>query len=253
MSTKRILSITIFGLLLIATAIGAMLLTSSVRRESAAVMLPETPLIAERPSGTEYDALSRVEADRETIQDIISTLTRPEIYSRSVVVENFWEDGSARFDIDVSVKEQVTSVRIIQPVGPARRIIITPDAVHIWEEGDSTAYVALPAAVGLGQLPADEWQMLLTFESIEQLDINDIVDAGYIEFDGQLCFFFVYRSPLLGNLRTYYISLDLGLVIAVQEYDESGRLIYTMSANEPLIGEVSPDAFILPDGMEVLG
>jgi len=252
MSTKRILSITIFGLLLIATAIGAMLLTASMRRESAAVMLPDTPLIAERANVADHDALSRVEAGRETIQNIISTLTRPEVYSRNITIESFWDGGQAVFDIYISVSHPVTSVQITPPVGPVRRTIVTPDAVYIWEEGDSTVHVSAPAAVGTGQLPSDEWQMLLTFESIEQLDLNDIIDAGYIEFDEQLCFFVVYRSPLLGNLRTYYISLDFGLIIAVHEYDESGRLIYNMSASEPLIGEINPDLFTLPDGTEVL-
>ena len=251
MSTKRILLITIFSLLLIVIAIGVMLLTSSMRRESTAIALPETPLIAERPGGTTHDALSRVEANRETIQDILSTLTRPQVYTRNVTVESFWEDGSAIFDIDVSVIYPLTSIQITPPIGPERRIIITPDAVYIWEQGDQSVHISVPGAVGAGQLPDDEWQMLLTFESVDMLDKNDIVDAGYIEFEGQLCFFVVHRSPLLGNLRTYYISLELGLVIAAWEYDESGELIYAMSASEALIGETLPGSFVLPDGTEV--
>jgi len=251
MSTKRILGITIFGLLIIAATIAAMLLLSSLRRESAAIMLPETPLVSERPSGAEHDDLSRVEVGRDTIQDILSTLKRPEVYSRNVIVESFWEDGSALFDIDVSVKNHITSIQVTPPVGFVRRTIVTPDAVYIWEDGDSTMYVGRSSAVGTGQLPADEWQMLLTFESIDLLNVNDIVDAGYTEVDGDLYFFVVYHSPLLGNLRTYYISLELGLIVSVREYDDNGRLIYTMSAGEPSIGYVSEDAFILPDGTEV--
>jgi len=253
MSTKRILSITIFGLLLIVAFIVTMLLVTSLRRESSAVMLPETPLVSERPSGTEHDALSRVEAGRETIQNIISTLERPEIYSRNIIIENFWEDGSARFYVEISVKNQVTSIHITPPFGPVRRTIVTDDAVYIWEDGDSTFFTGAPTAVGADQFPSDEWQMLLTFESIEGLGVNDIVDAGYVELDGELCFFVVYNSPLLGNLRTYYISLEFGLIVAVHEYDEHGILIYSMSSEEPVIGEAVSYLFILPDGTEVLG
>ena len=252
MSTKRILSITIFGLFLIAFEIGAMLLSSNIRRDSAAIQLPDTPMIVERLSETEPDALSRVEINRDTVQAVVSTLARPEIYSRDVVIESFWEGGQAVFNISVAVKHSATSLSITPPSGQEKRIIITPDKLYIWHAGDDVVFAGSPNSMGDGIRTADEWQMLNTFENILGLSGNDIIDAGYAYFGGEMCVFALYRSPQLGNLRKYYISLDLGLVIAALEHDSRGMLIYTMTAGNTFIGEVNPEAFRLPDGTEVI-
>ena len=251
MSTKRILGITIFGLLLIATAIGAMLLTSTMRRESAAVALPETPPIAERPGSAEPDALVRIEVNRETVQDVVSTLFRPDIYSREVTTESFWEGGQSVFTTQVNVKGEVTALIIAPPDGPKKRIIVTPDFLYIWHDGDDAPYIGRPYSLGYGGRTADEWHMLLTFENILGLSRNDIIDAGVTQRDGKDCVFAVYRSPILGSSRKYFISLDFGLVVAAYEHDSGGMLIYRMTAGETTIGEVNPEAFALPGGTVV--
>ncbi|MCL2226834.1 MAG: hypothetical protein FWB97_04315 [Oscillospiraceae bacterium] len=249
MSTKRVLSITIFGLLLIATAIGAMLLFPRLNRDSAAVELPDTPMTIDRPSEAEPDALSRVEVNRDTIQAVVSTLLpRPAVYSREVIIDSFWEGGQATFAISTTVKNGNTSLHIFPPVGQEKRIIVTPDALYIWYVGDDAPFVSLPASGGDSTRAADEWQMLATFEDILRLRQNDIVDAGFTEFDGEVSVFALYRTPGLGNLRRHYISIDLGLVVAVREYDASGMLIYAMTAGEAQVGIANPEAFTLPDG-----
>jgi len=250
MSTKRIFSITIFGLLLIAAAIVVMLLTLNIRRESQAVALPETPIIVDRPDGTAADPLLRIEINAETIQSVIATLSRPESYSRDVTVESFWDGGQATFQINVNVDSHRTALRITPPVGPERRVIITPNRLYIWNEGDYEPFIGTPTSLE-AIAHSDQWQMLPTFEDIMGLDKKDILDAGYIDIDGALSVFVVYHSPLLGNLRRYYISIEQGLIIAVSEHDETGTLVYSMTATDAIIGDVDEDAFLLPDRLEV--
>jgi hypothetical protein len=215
-------------------------------------VLPETPPIIERPNDTEPDELHRVEVNRETIQAVVSILSRPEIFSRQVTIESFWEGGQAVFVIDVSVYHDMTSLHIVPPVGEEKRIIVTPDKLYIWYPGDESVFVGNPAPSGDGVRAADEWHMLLTFENILDLNRNDIIDGGYTEFNGELSVFALYRSAELGNTREYFISLDLGLVIAVNVHDERNMLIYSMTAGETAVGVISPDAFILPDGIDLI-
>jgi len=252
MSTKKILGITGFGLFLIIGAIVFMLLSGTLRRESAAIELPDTPHIMERPGGSAADALTRIEVNRETVQDVISTIERPEIYTRNIIIESFWDGGQAAFNINVSVRGDLTSIRIYSPIELYRRIIVTPTELFIWHEGDEVPYVGTPNSAGYGgHRAADEWQKLLTFENILDLDRNDIIDAGLTELDGIVCIYALYYSPLLSNSRKYYVSIEDGLVIAVDVHDSDNMLIYTMRAGETQIGETARNAFVLPDGSVV--
>ena len=248
MSIKRILGITVFGVLFIAAVIGVMFLMSYFRRDNDAIPLPGNQSSPE-PSGlAQSDALNRIVAAPDTIQAIISTLSRPDIYSRDVLIETFWEDGHAKYHISTSVADGATSLRILPSAGSEKRIIIFADMLYIWYRGDSTPYIGVIGSPGDRHRNADEWQMLVTYEDILELDQEYVVDAGYTEFGGEYCLYAEYLSPLLGYTMRYYISIELGLVIGAEEYDETGSLVYTMSAGECLVGEINPASFTLPDG-----
>jgi hypothetical protein len=249
MSTKRILGIALFGVLFIITVFGVMLLTLFLKQESDAVALPDISPAVEIPSYIEPDTLDRVEVTKDTIQAVVSmTLSRPVMYSRDVVIKSFWEDGQAEYNISISVWNGMTSLRTLLPMGIEKRTIITPNQLYIWYKGDREPYIGNLSSSGDGYRNADEWQMLITYEDLLQLDKNDISEAGYIEYGGEECVYAVYRSPLLNYTRTFYISLNLGLVIGAEEVDESGKLVYSMTAGECIINEIDPSAFILPDG-----
>jgi len=250
MSTKRILVITIVGIFLIGAAIGVMLLTSFFRSDSSAIELPDTPISAERPNGTEPDARDRVEVAPETVQAIVSTLSRPRTYSRDIVIESFWEDGHAETYVSVSVSGGITSLRITPSVGIYRRIIVTQDAEYIWYSGDSTAFRRSFGVDGDSGKVSDQWQMLLTFEDIFELDIGDIIAADYTDLDGEEGIYIVHRTLVLGHTRAFYISLDQGLIIAALEYDTNGVLVYRMTAGN-FSEEAEAWAFILPDGTDL--
>ena len=252
MSTKRIILITVFGVLLIVAVIGVMLLSSFLRRDNDTVQLPVAAPPIERPKEHEPDAVDSVEVTRDTIQAVISTLSRPSTYSRDVVVENFWSGGRAEYIINVYVKNGITSLRTTTPLGIDKRIVVTNDTLYIWYRGDRDFYAGIIDSTGDEHRKADEWQMLVTFEDILELDKNYIVDAGYTEYEGEDCVYAVYLSPLLGYSRTYYVSLEIGLVIAAEEYDETGELIYSMTAGESFVGDIDSAMFTLPDGTELL-
>jgi len=251
MSTKRVAGITIFGVLFVIIVAGSMLLTSFMRRESDVIPLPEASASAtERPAPPEQDALNRVEVTPDTIQAVISTLARPQIYSRDILIESYWDGGRVEYDVTVSVAGDMTSLRTLSSAGIEKRIIITQDTLYIWYTGDRTLYSGGLGSSGDGRRTADEWQMMVTYEDILGFDKNDIIDAGRIEYGDEDCVYVVYRSPLLGYIRTYYISINLGLVTGAEEYDETGAPVYMMTAGE-CAGEVDAALFVLPDGTDL--
>ena len=253
MSTKRILGISIFGVLFIAIAIGLMLLSSYLGRDIGSVQLPETPVSSGSPATSQPDALDRVEVTKETVQAVISTLRRPATYSRNVTIESYWEsDGQAEYVIGVFVRDGSTSLRINPPVGPLKRTIVTTDSLYIWYSDDLAPFIGDTGSLGDGITNADEWQMLASYEDVLALNKEFITDAGYIEYDGADSIFIEYRSPLLGYSVIYYISVELGLVTAAEEYDTDGTLVYRMTADECMLGYIDPAEFVLPDGTELM-
>ena len=252
MSTKRILGIALFGVLFIAAVVGILLPTLYIARESETIALPDALKSSEAPPIMETDALDRVEVTTETIQAVVAMLSRPEKYSRDVKIASYWEGGQIGYDVSVSVAGNMTSLKTASSLGVEKRIIITPDKLYIWYKGDRAPYIGNLDSSGDVYRSADEWQMLVTYEDVLKLDKKDIIGAGYIEYKGEDCVYAKYRSPLLNYTRTFYISLDAGLVAGAEEYDESGKLIYSMEAGELVLNEFDPAAFILPDGTDLL-
>jgi len=256
MSTKRIVWISVIGVLFILTVIAVMLLTLFFRRENETAPLPEAVISVERPEVTAPDALDRVEVTKDTIQAVIATLSRPEVYSRDVVIKNFWDGGEATFNINTSVMGGLTALKTLTVSGLDKRIIITQDTVYIWYKGEWSPYTGKLDLQSDGYKAADEWQMLVTYEDVLKLNKSDIIDAGYERYDSDSCVYAVYRSPLLGYTRKYYISIepgsnDFGLVIGAEEYDKDGAPVYSMVAGKS-VSDVDPTAFVLPDGTSLL-
>jgi len=252
MSTKRIVGITVFGILFIAAVIGAMLMASYFRRDNEAIPLPAAPTPAGPSADTEPDTFNRVEISKDNIREVVSEMSRPDVYSRDIVIETFWEGGQAAYNISANMSYDVTSLQISQPGGSEKRVIVDADRLYIWYSGETAPFVGSIADGGDGLRTADEWQMLITYEEIPGLDKNGIINAEYTEFGDEDCIFIEYRSPLLGYTREYYISTQLGLIVGAEEYDETGALVYRMTVSDCVEGQIDPEAFILPDGTDLL-
>jgi len=251
MSTKRILGISVFGVLVIVISIGLTLYLSYLERDIEPVRLPEAPVAERSPPAPQPDTLDRVEVTKENVQAVISTLSRPGIYSRNIKVESYWDGGYAWYTVSAAVRNDMTSLRIHPYSGIEKRIIVTPDRLYIWYRGDISPYIGDHSSNGDELRAADEWQMMITYEDILNAGPGDITDAGYTERDGAESIFAVYRSPLLGYIMTCYISIDLGLVTEAEEYDEAGELVYRMTTDGFVADYTDPAFFILPDGIDL--
>jgi hypothetical protein len=73
--------------------------------------------------------------------------------------------------------------------------------------------------------------MLTTYEDVLALDVSAITDAGYETYGGEECIFAEYKSGELGYRTVYYVSIRLGLLVGVNEYDGE-TLVRKMTAGE---------------------
>jgi hypothetical protein len=252
MSTKRILSVALIAALFVAVFVAIVILSSYLGADDGEVTLPTVSQTADTSTTADPTPPDRVEVNADTIQAVVATLSRPGTYSRAIIVESFWADGSVTHNIAVAVDQGVTSLRMHPPASAEKRIIVTPDTLYIWYDGDFAPYVGDAGSPGDALRAADEWQMLVTYEDVLALDPGDIIEAGYVDYGGEDCVYAVHRSPLLGYTTRYYVSLELGLVVGAEEHDRYGSLVYSMLSDECAVGVADPSAFLLPNGTSVL-
>lgn len=248
MSSKRVRFITLLGSLLILVIIGISMLLTYVSKDTREFSLPESA------SGTTYDdssrttddGLNRVSVTLDNVQDVIASLKRPDSYSRRLKIEIFSTQKTAAYELDISVLRGDEAVHAAGP-GTNKNIVLAGDKLYIWYDGDKNYYEgSIGEDESLAQL-ADEYQMMLTYEDVLELDKNSIKDANYMDVNGENCIYVRCVSKLLNYIREYYISTESGLLIKTEEWD-GVTLIYRMTASDFKSDVPEVSEFTLPDG-----
>ena len=132
------------------------------------------------------------------------------------------------------------------PSGAVRHDLTGEDTLYYWYDG-SAQYRQAPA----DERSSDLAQRIPTYETVLELEPEDIVSAGY-ETRGELpCIFVEVRPEGSRQLQRFWISVENGL-LASAETEEDGQLVYRMTAYSPVQTPCPADgSFALPDG-EVL-
>jgi hypothetical protein len=237
------LGIAVFGLVFIVVAVCAVAALSGAGRGTAEIALPEpmTDSSADIPPDGSAHGLQAVEITADNVQDVVATLARPEAYSRSIMVENFWDGGNSVHNFSVAVTAGTTALRT-SVGGKEKNIVVTEEGpymrTYIWYSGDSRVFES-SAEGGAG---ADEYQMILTYEDILKLPRSAIINAGFAGGGGTELYA-TYKSGELGYLTECRVSMSLGLLTSAEIYDGE-TLIYRMTAGECRVGE--PDDIMMP-------
>lgn len=258
MSSKRMLTVVVSGLLFIAVIIVISILYSRATQNIPSVELPEITTSDDGASssgngnGNESDGQTRIDITTDNVQAVIATLvlTKPENYSRSLVVENYWQDGSSKYEIDTSVLNGISRFDI-KNEGMTKHIIISEDSLYIWYDDNTAYYEGDIPADSDGAWLTDEYQMIPTYEDVLALSKDEIINAGYINYEAVSCIFVESASETLGYTNKYFISVVLGLLIAAESYD-GNTLIYKMTAGDCNCSAPDENLFTLPDGVDLV-
>lgn len=196
-------------------------------------------------SGSEHPEQNyqRVEVTTQTVTGVVATLARPASYYRELTVETFWSGGSSNAQVQVWVDGGWSHSSQALPSGAVRHDLTGEEELYYWYEG-SQQYRTAPS----DERSSDLAQHIPTYETVLELDPQEITGAGY-ETRGDLpCIFVEVRRGPSQQLQRFWISVDNGLLVSA-ESEEGGVLIYRMTAYSPVQSPCPGDAsFALPDG-----
>lgn len=161
----------------------------------------------------------------ETVQAVIASMARPEGYTRSVTVEDFWGDSSSTVEFTVQVSGASTKITTLSRQG-IKYILTTDTGTWIWYD---TLDEAFYTAAGT-PYDGDQWVRVLTYEDLLSLSPEEITGAGYEEHNGVWCVYASYDTPNFGYHSTLWISAVDGLLNAAEIYD-GDTLIYRMTGS----------------------
>lgn len=188
----------------------------------------------------------RVEVTPQTVAGVVATLARPESYYRELTVETFWPEGSSFSQVQTWQDGGWSHVRQTIPSGVVRHDLTGEGVLYYWYDGFQS----------YGQTPADERssdlaQHIPTYETVLELDPEEITGAGY-ELRGDVpCILITVQRAGSPSLQRFWVSVSNGLLVSA-EMEEEEQLVYRMTAYSPVQSPCPADTrFSLPDG-EVL-
>ena len=242
MKARRILPI--LGVLVLLAAVVALALRFGwFDTDTAPVILPETTAM---PTGSDIGELGggavAAEVTPETVQAVVRTLSRPDSYSRRLLVSSYWEGGSQTWPIQVWQKSGATRIRISsQGTEEEKNILLEDGVLHLWYGEGPEVFRYEPEE----ETAADLLQMLPTYEDLLELDTDRIEEAGYVNLYGTWRIMAAVREKPTDYLMIYYISIDTGLLDAAERRD-GDRVVYRMTAEQADLAAPEDNAFLLP-------
>ncbi len=229
-----------FGILLLVVVL---LLAWGGRRESVGIVLPAAQADTGGMEGNGGESrLNLVEITPETVKPAINTLSRPISYSRVQVVEPFWSGGSGQSVSRAWVSGGRTRLDTQLPDGSVRHTLLSGGAAGVWYD-DETEWTLLHTP----QLTADLAGRMLTYETVRDLPVDEIAQAGYQDRDGVYCIYVETQPDQQGYADRYWVSVDTGLLHAAERLWE-GELVYRFTAEMPDAAAPADEMFLLPDG-----
>lgn len=188
--------------------------------------------------------LTEVEVNPETVQAVIATLSRPDSYSRTLQVFNYWDGGARTAEVRVWAKSGMLRLNVVGSEREMNYLLDAEGVLTLWYGSDtSRRFTYAGGDPDLG----DSLQRIPTYEDILDLDKASILEAGCTRTeDGKWQILVESRSELFGYLEIFYISLDTGLLVEAQQWD-GDTLIYRMIAGEADLSAPADQLFLLPE------
>lgn len=192
------------------------------------------------PGSTGQDVVSLTP---DTVQAVISMLTRADSYSRTVTVEDYWPGGGSSHELSVWADHGRTRIRA-EDGDSVRNILISGGKLYIWYDYSQEVYVSDKVE----DADADEWLRSISYDELLSLPVSAITNASYEQFGGESCIYAEYVAGEFGYVSCVYISVSSGLLMGARVYD-GDELIYQMVSSAPDFSTPNESMFELPEGV----
>lgn len=227
------------------TAVVAGVIMSGTFRRTTHITLPSSkpPLDYEQEAPGTVNAIIAVTPD--TVQAAIASMERPESYSRTITIEQFWDGGSLSYEVLTSVKGALTRTERTLADGQIRHSVTDGESTWIWYD-NADVYCA-----AAGTITADLEQMIPTYEEVLELPKQSIKTADFRTLSEINCIYVETEPDEGGCVSRYWISLDIGLLCAAERLLDEVT-VYRMAALEANLQDPGEEAFVLPNGNSLL-
>lgn len=192
----------------------------------------------------EEGELTRVAVTPETVQRVISTLSRPERYYRTVTVS--YAGVETPTVSQIWARDGWVRTSTVSPNGVARYTLVGEGTCYWWY-GGSTRWASAPAEEGSSDL---EGAGIPAYEDVLELDSQYITQADYRQYNGMSCIYVQWEQG--EGRQEYYISVEpgsLGLLVGAARY-EGEETVLSMTASATQINPATLPSFQLPDGTD---
>lgn len=246
---KRKLNRITVGFVALMVLVIVLMLVNSLRR-SAHITLPQESDISDNiqeEGELDGSALTLVEIRPDTVQAAIATLDRPTQYRRTFRVMQFWSDGSGGSEFSVAVSGPWTRTDRTQADSRVRHSLTNGEITYVWYDSEKD-YATLAA----GSITADQEQMILTYEDVLALDVEQIAVADYRMASDMKCIYVETAEDPDGYVSRYWVNVDTGLLVAAERL-QNDETIYRMGELSMTVDPEFTDDFTLPDGTVVVG
>lgn len=178
----------------------------------------ETEQISETPKP---DTLLSVSP--ENVKDVLSTVSRPSSYHRTVEINTISDDSVATQTTEVWVREDSQHFEISDN-REKRHVVIADGRVSIWYDGEEGIH-----SFEENQLfSADDILGIPTYEDVLSLDPSLITSADYVTVnDGDSYLYVEFVSADNRYQYRYWVSLETGLLSEAVTLSD-GETVYSM-------------------------
>ncbi len=224
------------------TALVFLVLSYQEQEDPYTISLPSPAL--ESGGMLDGNKADSIEVSPRTLKAVLGTLVRTESYSRTYTVTDY-ADGGQKKETALSLWQKGGSVRLSITEGNAvRNLLVRDGSLYIWYNGYAGVFQSALPKDALSR-ETDRFTRLVTYEDILELPQEDILDAGYVDMDGQPCIFVEYRSGLLGYVTRVNIAVGSGLVISIEKYD-GDALLFAMASGSTDLSTPPDSVFDIP-------
>ena len=217
-------------------------------RTSGDIVLPgdsdekiDVALTDEAPN---LELLQSVTVGKDNIKKVVAALSRPDRYHISANSTIYYSTGQSTATAESYVDGERSHTIRYRGDTPQSHALISNGQVYLWEEGEPSYYKG-----NVGSFTEDDYVFIPTYERILSLPQSDILAADYSQYNEQYCIYVESRDSRSGYRVLYYISVDSGLLIGAQSF-ENDLLVYAMSCDLLDMPEDVSDLFTLPDGTQ---
>lgn len=182
--------------------------------------------------------------DQHSVQRVVASLQRPEEYTFTSQITLHYGGQSSALSVRGAVRGGLTKVVQCITGNLYKHTILTPTDAYIWSSDTLSYYSG-----ARGEFSVDELALTPTYEDLLALPEQEMTAGGFEKVGETACIFAEHRRPDGTIVDQYYISVESGLLILYQSY-ENDTLAYEVLVT-PVVETVDDSWFMLPSGVIV--